>query len=63
MTPTRFAHRLRLAPTKPGVYVMKDHKDGILYVGNSSTIGRDFPGNSVRLMTNAVINAAPAPSA
>ena len=38
MTPNRFAHRLRLAPTKPGVYVMKDHKDSILYVGKASNI-------------------------
>ena len=38
MTSNRFAHRLRLAPTKPGVYVMKDHKDSILYVGKASNI-------------------------
>ena len=38
MTPIRFVQRLRVAPTKPGVYMMKDRKDGILYVGKASNI-------------------------
>ena len=38
MTPIRFVQRLRVAPTKPGVYMMKDRKDGILYIGKASNI-------------------------
>ena len=33
-----FAHRLRIAPDKPGIYMMKDARDKVLYVGKASSL-------------------------
>ena len=38
MTNPRFEHRLRLAPEKPGVYLMKDQQDNVLYVGKANVL-------------------------
>ncbi|MEE2687503.1 MAG: excinuclease ABC subunit UvrC [Chloroflexota bacterium] len=34
----QFAHRLRVTPEKPGVYLMKDASDKIIYVGKASVL-------------------------
>ena len=34
----QFTHRLRITPEKPGVYMMKDAKDRILYVGKAASL-------------------------
>lgn len=33
-----FEHRLRVTPAKPGVYLMKDVQDNVLYVGKASVL-------------------------
>ncbi|MFQ5860643.1 MAG: excinuclease ABC subunit UvrC, partial [Dehalococcoidia bacterium] len=36
--PAPFEHRLRVAPEGPGVYIMKDARGGVLYVGKASSL-------------------------
>ena len=38
MAPTGFAHRLRITPEKPGVYMMKDAGDRVIYVGKAANL-------------------------
>ncbi|MFB3097916.1 MAG: excinuclease ABC subunit UvrC, partial [Dehalococcoidia bacterium] len=38
MADSTFKHRLQVAPEKPGVYLMKDAGDNILYVGKASVL-------------------------
>ena len=38
MAPTGFAHRLRITPEKPGVYMMKDARDRVIYVGKAANL-------------------------
>ena len=38
MVVPQFAHRLRVTPEKPGVYLMKDASDKIIYVGKASVL-------------------------
>ncbi len=38
MAESAFQHRLRVTPEKPGVYLMKDAGDNVLYVGKASVL-------------------------
>ena len=38
MTQSLFEHRLRVTPEKPGVYLMKDARNEVLYVGKASVL-------------------------
>ncbi len=38
MTQSPFEHRLRVTPEKPGVYIMKDARNEVLYVGKASVL-------------------------
>ncbi len=38
MAESTFQHRLRVTPEKPGVYLMKDAGDNVLYVGKASVL-------------------------
>ena len=38
MTQSPFEHRLRVTPEKPGVYLMKDARNEVLYVGKASVL-------------------------
>ena len=38
MADTTFQHRLRVTPEKPGVYLMKDAGDNVIYVGKASVL-------------------------
>ncbi|HEY8171664.1 MAG TPA: excinuclease ABC subunit UvrC, partial [Dehalococcoidia bacterium] len=38
MTSSRFAEQLAQVPTGPGVYIMKDARDGVLYVGKAANL-------------------------
>ncbi|MCH7620498.1 MAG: excinuclease ABC subunit UvrC [Chloroflexi bacterium] len=38
MADSTFQHRLRVTPEKPGVYLMKDAGDNVLYVGKASVL-------------------------
>ena len=38
MAPAQFAHRLRLTPTRPGVYLMRDAEGNLLYVGKAASL-------------------------
>ena len=38
MAESAFEHRLRVTPEKPGVYLMKDAGDNVLYVGKASVL-------------------------
>ena len=38
MEPKDFSHRLRITPDKPGVYLMKDAKGSVLYVGKAANL-------------------------
>ena len=38
MTQSPFEHRLRVTPEKPGVYIMKDARNEVLYVGKASIL-------------------------
>ena len=38
MTQSPFEHRLRVTPEKPGVYIMKDARSEVLYVGKASIL-------------------------
>ena len=58
-----FEHRLRVTPQKPGVYLMKDTQDNVIYVGKASVLRnrlRSYFGsshglaNKVRRMVNQV---------
>ena len=47
-----FAHRLVITPEKPGVYMMKDARDKVLYVGKASSLRnrvRSYFGSSQNL--------------
>jgi excinuclease ABC subunit C len=58
-----FEHRLRMTPQKPGVYLMKDAQDNVIYVGKASVLRnrlRSYFGspnglaNKIRRMVNQV---------
>ena len=54
MVLTQFDHRLRVAPEKPGVYLMKDVSDKIIYVGKASVLRnrlRSYFGSPAGLST------------
>ena len=38
MNQSPFEHRLRVTPEKPGVYIMKDARNEVLYVGKASVL-------------------------
>ena len=38
MEASRFAHRLRVMPDRPGVYIMKDPQNRVLYVGKAANL-------------------------
>ena len=38
MPPTRFSHRLRVTPDKPGVYIMNNLQNKVIYVGKASNL-------------------------
>ncbi len=49
-----FDHRLRITPEKPGVYIMKDARDKVLYVGKASSLK-----NRIRSYFGSPNNLAP----
>ena len=49
-----FAHRLRITTEKPGVYMMKDARDRVLYVGKASSLK-----NRIRSYFGSTHNLAP----
>ena len=54
MVLTQFDHRLRVTPEKPGVYLMKDVSDKIIYVGKASVLRnrlRSYFGSPAGLST------------
>ena len=54
MAQPTFQHRLRVVPTKPGVYLMKDAGDNVLYVGKASVLRnrlRSYFGSPIGLGT------------
>ncbi len=49
-----FAYRLRITPEKPGIYMMKDAKDKVLYVGKANSLR-----NRIRSYFGSPHNLAP----
>ena len=54
MDRNEFAHRLRITPEAPGVYMLKDAKDKVLYVGKASSLR-----NRIRSYFGSPHNLAP----
>ncbi|MDP3062849.1 MAG: nucleotide excision repair endonuclease [Chloroflexota bacterium] len=38
MAPAQFDHDLRMTPTGPGVYLMRDADGGLLYLGKAASL-------------------------